>query len=461
MKNKLKDNWKRILGFAVLILILLVIFIGKGNGDEGITKHTMAYTDVSDRLVLTGEARPVNGAEMAFEASGVVAGIYKAAGDKVYTGEKIVELDNASLRADLADAVANLELTRAEARVSNAESDQDVSSAYSKLLSDGLEAYSKDLDISDNAPTISGSYIGGTPGEYKITIEYSNSTSHRKMRYFGLEKGEVDILYYKAVPLGTKGLFIKFNEGEASVGDSWTVSIPNIESASYVENLNAYESALASRDAAESVNVSLEISNARIKQAEAGVQKIQAQINERTLRAPFDGVVAKVDIKKGEIAEAGRVVTGVISDNAYEVVVEVPEVDIIDLAVNLPADIRLDAYGDDVIFPGSIFSIDPAETEVDGVSIYRAKVNFTSADPRIRSGMTAKVSILKDMKVGVLALPERFIEEDETGEFVMLQKSEEETEKVYITTGLRGSDGFVEVVSGLSEGDIIIGEFAE
>ncbi len=456
-KDFMKKNWKKLVGGVVLLLIILMIAKG-GNGDENISTATVEKKSIVDTLILNGEAEPSQGAEMSFATSGTVERIYKNPGDKVFAGEKIAELDNGTFRADLSDALATLDLVRAEAKVSNAETDRDVANAYAKLLSDDLVAYSKDLTISGNEPEVSGSYTGGKEGEYIIDIEYSNDLSHRSMHYSGIEKGDTPIVYYKAIPLGTKGLYLKFEENATSIGDTWRITIPNVEGASYVENLNNYKSALASRDAAESDNVSAQISAAKIKQAEARVASVQAQLNERTIRAPFSGVVSKMDIKIGEQAEAGKVVTGVITEGTYEVVVEVPESDVVGLLSGLPANITLDSYGTDVVFPGTLQSIDPAQTEVDGVSVYRAKVLFNKIDERVRPGMTASVSIEKSRLDDVLSIPNRFIEKDADGEFVM-KKVGEDSEKVYVVTGQKGSDGSVEIKSGLSEGDVVIGNF--
>ena len=455
LKTSIKENWKKLL-VVIVIIIILIVAIGGNNNDENRREHLVTVADVTNDLLLAGEAQPVEGAEMAFISGGLVEAVYKKAGDKVYAGEKIVELDNSSLRADLQEAQASLDIARAEAKVSNAEIDREVENAYTNLLSDDLIAYSRDLDIENDAPEISGSYSGGIEGEYKVTVKLSNNASRREFYYSGIESGVENIVYYKAVPLGTKGLYIKFDESNTSIGDTWRISIPNKQGASYVSNLNAYKSALASRDAAEVDNISKDISEARVRQAEAQVAKIRAEINERTLRAPFDGIVSKVDIKKGEIAESGKVITGVISSGGYEVIVEVPEVDLQSLVPGLKTKITLDAYGDSVAFDGTLISLDPAETKVDGVSVYRAKVLFDAVDERIRSGMTANVLITKETRTGVVAVPVSFIDNDAEGEYLTVLGAEGETEKIYPEFGLRGTDGFVEVISGLAEGSIIV-----
>lgn len=450
-----KHKKKLIIGAVALIIILL---IAGGKKDDQTSTFTVERGDVVDMLVLNGEAQPVQGADMAFSESGTVSRVYKKAGDTVVAGEKIVELDNAALYADLQDAQATLDLARAEAKVSNAELDQSVASARAKLFSEDLAAYSRSLSNENMPPTVSGSYTGAAEGEYRITVEPSGGATRVRIRYAGLESGMTEIDFHKPIRLGSRGLFLKFEESSTTVGDIWILSVPNVEGASYVANLNAYENAIASRDAAESENVSAEINAARVKQAEAGVARIMAQLNQRTIRAPFAGTVAKLDIKVGEQAELGAVVTGVIAGGGYEVSVEVPESDLVGLTAGLAASITLDAYGD-AVFAGTLASIDPGETEIDGVSMYRAKVLFAQEDERIRSGMTAAVSIEKSKATAALRVPPQFIESDESGSFVTKLSNEEEV-RTPVVTGLRGSDGFVEVTSGVAEGDTLVGHFA-
>ncbi len=452
----IKHKKKVFIGLPILIVILLII---GGKGQTEASTHIVDRGDVVDRLILAGEVRPIEGADMAFSESGTVSRVYKKSGDLVRTGEKIAELDNAPLYADLQDAQAALDLARAEAKVSDAELDQAVASARAKLLSDGLVAYSKDQSNENEPPTISGNYTGTTEGEYRISIEPSGGVERMKLRYSGLESGVAEINFYKPIKLGNRGLYLSFNEADTSLSDVWILTVPNIEGASYVANLNAYENAIASRDAAETENVSAEVNAARVKQAEAGVARIVAQLNVRTIRAPFAGTIAKLDIKIGEQAELGKVVTGVIASGGYEVSVEVPESDIVNLVPGLAASITLDAY-DDTVFEGTLASIDPGETEIDGVSMYRAKVLFAGEDARIRSGMTAAVSIEKSKVMAALRIPQRFIETDNTGSFVTVLRDDEEV-KTVVTTGLRGSDGMVEVTGGVAEGDTLVGHFVE
>jgi multidrug efflux pump subunit AcrA (membrane-fusion protein) len=138
---------------------------------------------VSDTLRLSGKVEAVNEVHMAFTGSGPVSQVYKHDGDKVVAGEKIVELDTASLRADLADAIANVNLQKANTQVSDAELDSDVSNAHTKLLSEDLVAYSVDPNSTITPPEVSGRYTLGTEGRYRVIVIPSGATSRMSIRY--------------------------------------------------------------------------------------------------------------------------------------------------------------------------------------------------------------------------------------------------------------------------------------
>lgn len=385
--------------------------------------------------------------------------MYVDEGDNVKQGDRLLEIDTGSLRADLMRAQANLELKIAQADVSNAELDRAVENAYIELLNNDLRAYPKneDDDYSSPAPVVSGSYLSKKEGIYEIQIYPSNSTSGESYRIFGLETGTNSVNSNSPSSLGRSGLFLNFDSDFSYKNTEWIIPIPNTRSSTYASALNKYKSALASRDAFNSSNVSRQISDAEIKQAQAEVARINAEINERILRAPFDGTVSFVGPNKGESITAGEIAVSLISEYNYEIKIKVPEVDLSKVAKDMKAQVALDAYPSE-FFSGYVYSINPAETIVDGVSIYEATVYLDNQDPRIRSGMTANVKLVGEKRENVLSIKKQFIEKDDIGEYVYVYENEEEV-KTYIKTGLLGTDGTIEVLSGLKESDIIIGKF--
>jgi len=102
-----------------------------------------------------------------------------------------------------------------------------------------------------------------------------------------------------------------------------------------------------------------------------------------------------------------------------------------------------------------VVKIDPAETIIEGVATYKTTLQFEKSDGRIKSGMTANIDISTDKRENVLVIPQRAVVSEGAGKFVMVDNGTSNPEKRKIETGLRGIDGNIEVISGLSEGEKI------
>ena len=197
---------------------------------------------------------------------------------------------------------------------------------------------------------------------------------------------------------------------------------------------------------------------ASVRQAQANAQNIQAQIDKTIVRSPIRGVVSKNDAVVGEIVGADQNIVSVISNNQFEVDTNVAEVDIASVKVDDSAKITLDAYSGDVVFSAKVISIDPGETIIDGVATYKTTLQFTNEDTRIKSGMTANIDILADKRENVLILPQRAVTTDNNGKKMvqLIYDVENHTKDVEVQIGLKGSDGNVEIISGLKEGDKVL-----
>ena len=201
----------------------------------------------------------------------------------------------------------------------------------------------------------------------------------------------------------------------------------------------------------------LKSQQAQIKQAQAEMQNIQAQIDKTVLLAPIAGIVTECNIEIGEIAGANTVVVSLISQANFKIESKVPEADIAKLQIGQASLVTLDAYGDDIEWQAKLISINPAETTIDGVATYKIDLQFADEDQRIKSGMTTNLDILTARKDNVIAVPARAIISRNGDKFVkVLMEDGQTVEEIPVDTGLRGSDGNVEIAEGLSQGDKVI-----
>lgn len=196
---------------------------------------------------------------------------------------------------------------------------------------------------------------------------------------------------------------------------------------------------------------------ARVSSASADYQSVVANFNKTILRAPLSGIVTSVDAKVGEFISSNSGAVSLISEADYEIEANVPEVDIAKVTVGKTADVTLDAYGDDVVFKAQVGRIDPAETVVEGVATYKIILQFVQKDDRIKSGMTANTDILIDTRENVIAVPARAVTSLDGKKFVkVLKNPKTPPQEVEVETGLRGSDGNLEITKGLTAGETIV-----
>lgn len=196
---------------------------------------------------------------------------------------------------------------------------------------------------------------------------------------------------------------------------------------------------------------------AEVEVARASLASALANYAKTIITAPFDGTVATLPVKVGEIIEANKKAISLISKSSYQIETNIPESDVVKLTLGNSALVTLDAYGTDAVFPAKVISIDPGETIIDGVSSYRTRLEFSVTDDRIRSGMTANVTITGNHHDNVIIIPARAVTTKD-GKKTVTIKENNSTRVVSVTTGLRGSDGSVEITSGLSLGDTVVSD---
>lgn len=455
-----------------IVLLAAAIYVLVSNGKNGAELYTVVPGSFVQKVSVSGKVQAANAVDMTFEQVGRVSRIYAKVGDSVAAGDPLVAIASESLAAQLAAARAEearrrVERANQQVNLEEVTSQQDtkVASAYRTLLSDDLEATPQSDSYTATAPTISGLYDGTTEGTYKFRIEQYANTDRYLLHVFDLETVR-DLRISETAPtaLGTRGLYVRFADDLSAYRDTtWYVSIPNSKGANYATNVNAYQQAQRERTRAiEEAQANLAqraqgttIADAQLASARAEVARLEAELKTYTLRAPFDGTVTRIDIELGDTTSQSVPAVTVMSADDLEIESFVPEIQISYVQVGDPAAITLEAYGDAVVFPARVVAIDPAETIRDGVSTYRVLLHLEQEDERVKSGMTANISITTDEREGVLSVPQGAVERKNGTSYVTV-RTEAGDQKRVVTTGPVSSVGTVEIVSGLTPGEIIV-----
>jgi RND family efflux transporter MFP subunit len=191
--------------------------------------------------------------------------------------------------------------------------------------------------------------------------------------------------------------------------------------------------------------------NAQIEAAKANIDAIKTQISKTTIRALFNGKVDKDDAIVGSIVSAGTPVITISNDN-LEIQVNIPESEVSNVKIGSAANITLDAFGTNEIFPATVVSVDSVQTLENGISVYKARLKFTDTDEKIKAGMTANITITPETHPDVLIIPSSAVIQKNGKYFVIIDKGNSEKEAREVTIGLKDNQN-VEILSGLILGE--------
>lgn len=181
------------------------------------------------------------------------------------------------------------------------------------------------------------------------------------------------------------------------------------------------------------------------------------------IRAPFDGVIAKLDVKKSDEVSSGTVIGTIITkDKVADITVN--EVDAAKIKMGQKATLTFDAI-EDLSITGVVQSIDLVGTVTQGVVNYNVKITFDVQDERIKSGMSVSASIITENKQDVLVVPNNAIKSKNGIKYVELFDKEIATSTTpqvinkkpiqqTVEIGISG-DVLTEIISGLALGDKI------
>lgn len=196
-----------------------------------------------------------------------------------------------------------------------------------------------------------------------------------------------------------------------------------------------------------------------IAKARARLTTIDAQINERRLRAPLSGLVADVYYQPGETVTAGSAVLTIISSGLPILVLEAPELVLPQLSVGDRAQLTFLALAPHQTTEGTVTRINPQATIENGlVPYYEVEVTLDETSLAISPGLLADATIFVGDFADAIAIPRRFIlDYDPTqSEAAVWLRTPSGIQRQTITIHQGLSDQRVLIESGLKTGDIIV-----
>jgi len=490
-------------GLVVVLGVLYMIFGGSSTRTETVV---VQKGNIVEQVIVTGKVKPADEVNLAFDRSGKVARVSAQVGSQVIVGQTLVSLDSSEtyaeylrVQANIASEQASLEKLRRgsrpeeiainESEVSNAKIA--LSNAEDKLRAALAESYVRADDaVRNEVDQLFSNVRSSNPQIISAVVDTQLKTELNMLRYevevllTVWDKNPTDISRESIVKISNdlrtvKAFVDKVAVAVNSLTSNYSLSATTVDG--YKASISTARTNLISAQSSISVaeeklnlskstlliaekNLSLKKvgtpeedirgQEARVLQYQASLQAVGAQLAKMTLRSPLTGVVTKQDAKVGQIVSVGTSVVSVISNSNLEIEASVSEISVGKVKIGDSVLITMDAFANKT-FKGTVTYIEPGETIIDGVVNFKITIAFSEKYEEIKTGLSTNLSIITEEKTDVLRIPAYSITKKDSRLYVTKKVGKESVE-TEVTTGFKGSDGFIEVLSGLSAGDVLV-----
>ena len=519
MKIKTFFTKKKIIWMVIILVVLFfgwIVFSKKPN-TSNIQTDVVKRQDIEKTVLSTGQVVSSTDLNLSLQSSGVVKKISAKEGDVVSAGQVLVVLDQSTAMANLQSAKGSLAQAQANyEKIMAAATTQDVAVSKSAVdsattsLQNAEQNLIRDLLISygnvNNAvlSNTNNLFLNALSNSPQFLLGNTIQTNSQLVSNINTERANVNLAldsWRKSNALvGEDNLDQTFSDSLASLVTirsylsdllslltSYTESLSTlgttsltsseaaittaktIVDASVTNITNDKQTMLSARSSLDQAKASLtlkqaparpediDIAKAQVLSAEGSVASAQAVLDNTILRAPSNGTITQVDIKIGELTQAGKELMKLLNVTELHTEALVSEADIASISVGQSIDNTFDALGPDRHFVTTVLTVNPASTVISGVVDYKITGSLEKI-PDIKPGMTANMTIKVAEKKNVLVIPSSAVINKDGKHIVRVindTKNKTYSEKE-VGVGLEADGGVVEITSGLNEGEEIV-----
>lgn len=226
-----------------------------------------------------------------------------------------------------------------------------------------------------------------------------------------------------------------------------------------------FEKRLVSEEEWNQIELNLTVAKGKLVQVTTALDRAQERLSESVVRAPIDGVILQKYVEEGQIIASGvsnvgggTPIVDIADMSSVHIEAGIDEIDIGKVRVGQPAMVVADAYHE-LNFRGKIVRIAPEAKIEQNVTLFDVVVEVENAEGRLKSGMNTTIEISIVNKMDVLLIPAMALQmppgpEATSDEGAVLLKQDGEFKPHRVKIGLSNFKQ-VEILSGLSEGDIL------
>ena len=325
--------------------------------------------------------------------------------DRVKAGQELARLDT----EDLEDAVQQAQIALDQAKINLAMLNEPVGEENVELAELAIQSALQSLEVARISKT--SAEVQGSQS-IRLAREAADKTEEAY-------EGYLDFLDQYGFPTAyAAGINAAYMEAEGNAGITQVKAEYQIQQAqsqwlAAYQGLQQAEQSLSTDCKRGRTRIRCARSNCKSSKHRLNLEQAEERLDDIFIAAPFDGVVAAVNIQKGQYASTGRSAITLLDDSEFFVDVTVDEIDIGKVANGQGVQIAVDAYPDTTI-EGVVERIASVPSNVGGIIAYLVRIQIAdTAGVDVRDGMTASVFIHTDTISDVLLIPNWAIRTDQ------------------------------------------------
>jgi HlyD family secretion protein len=375
-------------GVIISLMLLTLLLAACGSGQPAATPDAAAtLPPVKDTAAVSSEGKlePLQFANLGFAAGGEVAEVLVKEGDPVKTGDVIARLRTDAQQNAIAQAEAGVAVAKANEAKYVEQLPQQIDAAEAEVQSAQAQVASASAKYNNQAEVAAAK---AALAQAKVDQKAAEDAYQRVIdkQLFGPTE-EQSRLALETAKRGTEAAQLRLDQltGDRANAAGLTAASARLKAAeANLEQLKAEANGQPNPTYA-----------AAIAQAEAALKSAQARLIDAELKAPFDGTIAQVNVKVGEMAAPGTPVVVLADLSGWQIETDdLTEIKVPTVGVGQAVTVKADALPD-VELKGEVATIGALFQEKSGDVVYPVKVKLLDNDPRLRWGMTVNVTFGK------------------------------------------------------------------
>ena len=210
---------------------------------------------------------------------------------------------------------------------------------------------------------------------------------------------------------------------------------------------------------------SLQSASESVRNAEISLENQYENLDDYTITSPIKGTIVDKNYNAGETTEANQVLCTIYDLSYLTMTLSVDELDIASIEVGQSVSIVADAV-EDTTYTGTVTKVSVAGTSSGSATTYPVTIRIDETDGLL-PGMSVDATVELASAEDVLAIPSAALNRGDTvlvtadspsaANGTLVESTTEDGEDYYsveVITGVSGDD-YIEIVSGLQEGDTV------